>query len=126
MADRPFAHIARRQLCCQQDRMPNALQIVATGVLYYHDADERAFFEWLDRMVFVREYHGVARDLFIEFSRFPTDDDLWEMIGFCRRYGIDMAQLAKFETVENSTWMRDPKMVWHTEIFANSGCANGS
>jgi hypothetical protein len=36
--------------------------------------------------------------LFIDFSRFPTDDDLWEVIGFCRRYGIDMTQLARFET----------------------------
>ena len=106
--------------------MSNALQIVATDVLYYHDADERAFFEWLDRMAFVREYYGVVRDLFIELSRFPTDDDLWEVIGFCRRYGIDMTQIAKFETVENSTWMRDPKMVWHAEIFGNLGNENGS
>lgn len=106
--------------------MSNALQIVATDVLYYHEADERAFFEWLDRMTFVREYYGVVGDLFIDFSRFPTDDDLWEVIGFCRRYGIDMTKIAKFETVENSTWMRDPKMVWHAEIFSNLGSADSS
>jgi hypothetical protein len=56
---------------------------------------------------------------------FPTDDDLWEVIGFCRRYGIGMTQLAKFETDENSTWMRDPKMVWHAEIFGDLGSPNG-
>jgi len=91
--------------------MAHSLQIVATDVVYYHDADERAFFEWLNRMTFVREYHGAIRDLFIDFSHFPTGDDLWEIIGFCRRYGIDMTQLTKFETDKNSAWMRDPKMV---------------
>ena len=103
--------------------MSDALQIIATDILYYHDADERAFFEWLDRMTFVPEYYGVVRDLFIEFSRFQTKDDLWEVIGFCRRYDIDMTQLAKFETTENTTWMRDPKMIWHTEIFGNANAS---
>lgn len=84
-----------------------ALQIVATSVLYYHEADERAFFEWLDRMPFVREYHGVVRDLFIELSRFPTDEDLWELIGFCRRYRIDRGQLAKFLPEEKLGWLED-------------------
>jgi hypothetical protein len=106
--------------------MTDALQIVATDVQYYHDADERAFFEWLDRMSFVQAYRGQVRDLFIDFSRFPTDDDLWEVIGFCRRYGIDMTQLAKFETDENSTWMRDQKMVFHAEIFGRLANTNDS
>lgn len=123
---RPLADIATRRVRWHQRRMPDALQIVATGVLYYHEADERAFFEWLDRMTLVREYYGAVEDLFIEFSRVPTDDDLREIIGFCRRYRIDMAQLAKFETVENSTWMRDPETYWHAEIFGGFGGANGS
>jgi hypothetical protein len=106
--------------------MSDALQIVATDVLYYHDADERAFFEWLDRMPIVREYYGVVRDLIIAFNRMPTDDDLWEIIGFCRRYGIDMTQLAKFETTENSSWMRDPEMFWHAEIFGVVDSRNSS
>lgn len=106
--------------------MLDTLQIVATDVLYYHEADERAFFEWLDRMSCVREYHGEVRDLFINFNRFSTDDDLWEVIGFCRRYGIDMSQLAKFETDENSVWMRDPNLVSHAEIFGGPGNTSSS
>lgn len=106
--------------------MSEALQIVATDVLYYHDADERAFFEWLDRMDFVSGYYGVVRDLFIDFSRLPTEDDLWEIIGFCRRYGIDTRQLQKFETAENTAWMRDPTKVWCAEIFGDLGKANVS
>jgi len=125
MAQSPARSASRRagKIIVQQKRMSDAPKIVATGVVYYHEADERAFFEWLDRMVFVKEYYGVVQDLFIEFSRFPTDDDLWEIIGFCRRYGIDMAQLAKLETVENSAWLRNPKMFWHAEIFGDLGSA---
>ena len=99
--------------------MSQHLQIIATDTLYYHDADERAFFEWLDRMAFVQNYHGVVRDLFINLNRQPTDDDMWELIGFCRRYSVDMTQLAKFETAENRGWLRDPEMVWSTEIFGD-------
>jgi hypothetical protein len=106
--------------------MSDPLQIIATDVLYFHDADERAFFEWLDRMTFVKDYYGRARDLFINLNRFPTDEDLWEVIGFCRRYGVDMSQLAKFETNENSAWMRDPTKVWRAEIFGDLKSANDS
>lgn len=100
-------------------------QIIATDVHYYHDMDERAFFEWLDRMSFVCEYHGIGRDLFIVFNKLPTDDDLWEIIGFCRRYGIDMTQLAKFLTDENRGWLCDPAMSWYSEIFGSQAQANG-
>lgn len=101
-------------------------QIVASDILFYHESDERAFMEWIDRMPFVRDCRGSGGDMFINFTRFPTDDDLWEIIGFSRRYGIDMTQLAKFETTENSAWMRDPNMVWRAEIFGNSRDANAA
>ncbi|MDB5678367.1 hypothetical protein [Sphingomonas bacterium] len=95
------------------------LQIIAPNVRYWHPSDERAFFEWLDRMPCVRDYHGVVRDLFINFRRFPTHDDLWEIIGFCRRYEIDLAQLAKFVTDENSRWLPD-EISWDPSQAAES------
>ncbi|NLR38038.1 hypothetical protein [Novosphingobium sp. ERW19] len=101
-------------------------QIIATDILYYHDADERAFFEWLDRMTFVADYYGEVRDLFIVLNRAPTDDDMWEIIGFCRRYGVDMKQLAQFETPANTAWLRDPTMIWCEEIFGIPSKASGS
>ena len=93
--------------------MPDAgPKIVATSVRYWHLSDERAFFEWLDRMPFVREYRGVVEDLFIEFNRTPTYDDLWEIIGFCRRYGIDLRQLEQFVDSENRRWLPD-EIAWN-------------
>lgn len=106
--------------------MSQPLQIIATDILYYHDADERGFFEWLDRMTFVEDYYGAVRDLFINLNRLPTDDNMWEIIGFCRRYGVDMAQLAKFETPENKAWLRDPDMVFCREIFGDPSKASGN
>jgi hypothetical protein len=95
------------------------LQIVATSVRYYSQLDERAFFEWLDRMPFVSGYNGVARDLFIALTRIPTYEDLWEIIGFCRRYGVDMKQLEKFVTDENRRWLP-------AEIARSLSTTNGS
>lgn len=68
-------------------------QIVATNTLFYREADEEAFIGWVDRMTFVRETYGVGRDMFLILNRFPADDDMWKIIGFCRRYGIDMPSL---------------------------------
>ncbi|WP_404339251.1 hypothetical protein AB2M62_08180 [Sphingomonas sp. MMS12-HWE2-04] len=56
-------------------------------------------------MPFVLKYYGVVRDLFIELDRFPTYDDLWEIVGFCRRYGIELKQLEKFLNDENRHWL---------------------
>lgn len=95
-----------------------SLQIVASSVRYYTELDERAFFEWLDRMPFVSDYYGVVRDLFIDLNRIPTYDDLWEIIGFCRRYGIDLNQLEKFVTDDNRGWLPD-EIAW-TESTTNS------
>lgn len=39
--------------------------IVDTDVVCYHEADERAFFKWLDRMAFVRKYYGARRQQII-------------------------------------------------------------
>ena len=107
--------------------MPKAVQqLVATDILFYHDKDERAFVEWIDRMPFVQDSYGEGRSMFLRFSRFPTDDDLWELIGFCRRYGVEMSQLAQFLTEENRGWFFDPGMSWFAEVFGSNCAQNGS
>lgn len=35
----------------------------------------------------------------------------------CQRYGIDMRQLARFETSANRAWFRDPAKYWHDAVF---------
>ena len=95
--------------------------LVASSVTYYHHNDEAAFFGWLDRMECVEGYRGEVTDLIISLRRRPTRYDLLELIAFFFRYGIDMAQLRRFETKANRGWLRDPKMYWHQPMFGDGG-----
>ena len=92
-----------------------------TGVRYYHANDERAFFEWLSRIPCVKGYVGDGKNgLVVQLKRRPGKDDLWQLLALCHRYGVDMRQLAKFETAKNRDWFCDPKMYWHKAVFGNS------
>jgi len=98
--------------------MPDPSQtLAATGVTYYHQSDETAFFEWLARIPCVERSEGRGPDLFIHLSRAPTDADLRELAAFFYRYGIDMSQLAQFGSGRRRAWFRDPKMYWHRRVF---------
>ena len=91
------------------------------GVRFFHQSDERAFFEWLARIPCVESYVGEGRrGLVVSLKRRPGNDDLRQLIALCHRYGVDMRQLARFETAKNRTWFRDPKMYWHQAVFADS------
>ena len=94
------------------------LEQMDTGVTFYHPADERAFFEWLQRIPCVASLSGDGRrGLVVRLKRRPGNDDLRQLIALCRRYGVDMRQLAKFETDHNRVWFRDPRAFWHRAIF---------
>lgn len=92
-----------------------------TGVTFYHPADERAFFEWLERIPCVGSLGGHGgRDgpgLLVKLKRRPGQDDLRQLLAICHRYGVDMRQLAKFETDKNRSWFRRPGMYWHDAVF---------
>ena len=98
--------------------MPDdALTLVASGVTYYSQEDETAFFEWLDRLECAEGYRGRLRDLFITLKRRPTKQDLLDLMALFFRYGVDMRQLARFETKSNRHWLCDPEAYWHHSIF---------
>ena len=42
----------------------------------------------------------------------PRKDELRELLAICQRYGVNMRQLAKFETATNRQWFRDPQKYW--------------
>jgi len=89
-----------------------------TGVRFYHQNDERAFFEWLARIPWVASYAGEGvRGLVVRLKRRPGKDDLRQFMALCRRYGVDMRQFAKFETDDNRVWFRDPEQYWHDAVF---------
>ena len=89
-----------------------------TGVLFLHPADERTFFGWLDQMACVRSYAGEGElGLVVQLARVPNEEDLRELLAFCGRYGVDMRQLAQFETARFRAWFRDSSKFWHLAVF---------
>lgn len=92
-----------------------------TGVMFYHASDERAFFEWLARIPCVKCYHGDGnRGLVVDLKRRPGQDDLRQLLALCHRYGVDMRQLAKFETEKNRAWFRDARKYWYRAVFGRA------
>lgn len=98
--------------------MTERATIIADSVIYYHENDEATFFGWLDRMEVVSDYEGRGTALLIRLARTPTDDDLWELLALHQRYGIDMRQLASFQTAANAEWFCAPDTYWHQSVFS--------
>jgi hypothetical protein len=89
-----------------------------TGVYFYHLNDERSFFEWLGRIPCVERYRNEGqRGLVVYLKRKPRKDELQELLAICHRYGVDMRQLAKFETATNRHWFRVPQKYWYDKVF---------
>ena len=89
-----------------------------TGIIFYHQTDERAYFEWLERIPCVARVRGEgSRGLVVRLKRRPGKDDLRQLLALSYRYGLDMRQFAKFETDANRAWFRDPHMYWYRRVF---------
>ena len=84
---------------------------------YYSRGDEAAFFAWLGGIGCVSGFEGRLRDLNITLARRPTDAELREFLALFHRYGVDMRQLARFETRTNRSWFRAEEMYWHKAVF---------
>lgn len=92
--------------------------LIVEGPTYYSPGDEAAFFEWLRKIPSIQSVGGRLRDVHIETvpDALP-DDDLRELIGILRRYGMDMRGLAQFETKANARWFKSPATFWHEAVF---------
>jgi hypothetical protein len=95
--------------------------LVCENVAFYSQADEDAFFSWLERISCVRGVEGVGSELHVKISRRVISNScLRELIAICFRYGITMHQLAQFETSANATWFRgNPSAFWHQHVFGS-------
>lgn len=94
------------------------LEHMNSGVVFYHEADERAYFEWLERIPSVSSVNGEGeRGLVVRLSCHPEKDDLWQLLALGFRYGLDMRPFARFETEANRDWFCDPQMFWHDAVF---------
>lgn len=90
-----------------------------TSIEYYSQGDERAFFEWLDRIASVEKVGGVGTDLLLRISSTSVpDEDLRELIALVTRYLTDASQLRQFLNASNKRWFHDNKEAfWHNSVF---------
>jgi hypothetical protein len=105
----------------RKDASPLVLTNLEKGVRFYHRNDERALFEWLARIPCVKSFEGEGVDgLVVRLKRRPGQDDLRQLLALFYRFGVDMRQLAKFETAKNRAWFYDPKTYWYKAVFGKS------
>ena len=101
----------------------NALTLTQldAGLRFYHQDDERAFFEWLARIPCVENVRGEGRrGLVVCLRRKPGQHDLRQLLALFFRWGVDMRQLARLENDENRTWFTNPDAFWHEAVFGSS------
>ena len=97
------------------------MKLIFRGPVYYSHGDEEAFFHWLESIPGVLGVRGIGRELHIELrSKRISATALRELIGFYRRYGGRLRDLAVFENAANRAWFRDPVRYWYRGVFGGS------
>jgi hypothetical protein len=73
------------------------------GTVYWSEGDERAHFEWMQRVPCVQDVRGQGTRVFLSIEEGKvTADDLRELSALYRRYGGDTAQLARLNGSKNA------------------------
>jgi hypothetical protein len=99
----------------------NLVVLEATRVLYRSENDESAFFEWLSKLECVQKYEGRGDTLSIHVIRNKVDESaLRELLALFYRYGVDMRQLAVFESGDFQPWFTNSQAYWFPSVFGNS------
>lgn len=94
------------------------VELQVTRVNYYSPHDESCFFDWLNKMRFVKEFHSKGDALLLSVDRTSmTRADLEDLIGFFYRYDISMPQLKVFDCPEYSGWFRNREKYWYYRVF---------
>lgn len=99
----------------------NIIELEATGVRFFSEYDESAFFDWLNKLECVQNYEGRGRALYITVnSEAVNEDALREFLALFRRYGIAMRQLIAFDRDEFADWFHEEQAYWYSEVFGQT------
>ncbi|CAA9489909.1 MAG: hypothetical protein AVDCRST_MAG44-149 [uncultured Sphingomonas sp.] len=70
------------------------------ATVYRSKVDERAHFEWMQRIPCVRDVRGQGRPVFLTIAEDEvTEDDLRALSALYRRYGGDAGQLGRLDGI---------------------------
>lgn len=98
--------------------MTNTVQI--KSLTFYSQNDEAQFFAWLKSISAIENVAGKGDTILATTTKIIDDNSLMELIAICQRYGVDMSQLAKYKTEENSPWFADSRMYWFDSVFSGN------
>lgn len=94
------------------------VELQATGVRYFSQGDEAAFFRWLKELPFVDHFEGRGLTLYIKVDSLAVDEEgLRELLALFHRYNVDLAQLVVFDRDEFVDWFRRADAYWYKDIF---------
>src|SRR5512145_2464610 len=96
------------------------------GLRFGSDGDERAFFEWLERIDGLANMRGERTTLEIEVEEPISDRALRELIALFSRYGVGMRDLRYFESESNRSWFRAESAFWHEKVFGSGKVVAGA
>jgi hypothetical protein len=82
--------------------------------------DERAFFEWLERIEATQVVYGRGREIVISLRPDEvSEQSLREFIAVFYRYEVQMAQLQQFASPSNESWFKKRNSYWYTKVFGS-------
>ena len=97
------------------------IELIFNDVSYGSPGDERAFFEWLNRISSVTGIVGRGTSIYVSVKgKRISNDDLREILAIMHRYRVDMSQLEVFLSKTNKSWFfLNEDAYWHSQVFGN-------
>lgn len=112
--------MTKRQKKRNKKRASDVIVLKATGVIYFSQPDEDAFFFQLDKISCVKKYEGFFKTLYIHISKKKLNRfNLQELLALFYRYKIDMKQFKIFDYGEYSDWLRGKQKFWYKGVFGS-------
>jgi len=94
-----------------------SLVIVARSVRYYSASDERAFFEWLQRIDGFDHVKGIGEELHIHIKEDIDEYGLRDLVALFFRYNVDLTQIPKVVSTRQHPWLLKRNMYWFSAMF---------
>src|SRR5262245_27279915 len=95
----------------------SSLLVVARAGPYYSHNDERAFFEWLERIDGFQSVKGVGRELHIQIREDISEDGLVDLAALFFRYKADLTQIPRMFSVDRYPRLLNKKAFWFSAMF---------
>lgn len=100
---------------------PTKVALVAHSIPFLSPWDERSFFQRLKRLKCVETFGGEGTELRIVVrNESVSDANLRELLALFFRYGVEMTQLAAFESDGNRAWFKSSTKYWYRRVFRGS------